>query len=252
MSLPPDPAPPVLAAGGALAELAQKYQRLLALDSEAPAGRNERRRQALRAVAERFPTALRERDALPRRELARRLQVVTQALAAAQAHGADGEAQSLAMIATTERWLAYALDLHAHLRALLTLRRHLVTRPPSAAAEDLRAGAALWDSPLSGPLSATLLERVRTPPAGGLTDMAYADVAARHGVTVAMVKDALFTVPATPPGADREAPSAAAVDREAPRGAAVVDREAPSAAVVNPASAPDPRGPGAPCASRLP
>lgn len=171
----------------ALVELAGKYDRLLALAPESLAGRTPARRDALRTLAERFPTALREWDALPRAELLRRAQV------AAPLRDAETWTPALAALCRAEPWLAYAADLHAHLRSLLALRRYLVTRPLAAAADDPARCAALWDSPLLGPdHDDDLLARVRRPPGGSLTALAYAEVAARHQVSVAALKRALF------------------------------------------------------------
>lgn len=110
--LPADPATaPEAERDRELAELLDKYERLLAL-RRAPAGRTEARREAMRDLSRRHPGALREWDALPEGELLRRRDVLRQALAADDAPPA-----------AQEPWLPFSLELHGRLRAILRQRR---------------------------------------------------------------------------------------------------------------------------------
>lgn len=138
-----------------LRDLLEKYDSLLTLHAGEP-GRTLDRRDALRAVAVRFPGALREWEELPLAELMRRRQRIAELLAVTEAEGS----QAASALAEHEPWLRYGLELHACLRALLSQCRSLAKQPGRR-----------------------------------LSELAYEEVAARHGVTAADVKHVLFSSP---------------------------------------------------------
>ena len=130
-------------------------------------------------------------DALPLAELVRRRDVVQKALSEAD----RGEAP--AALQGGEPWLAFALDLHTPLRALLRLR--LFLRAGAGPLDGARLDACQRHHDEGGPawpeaLSAARLSRIAAPPGGRLTDLACADVAQRHGVAASALKRALFSV----------------------------------------------------------
>jgi hypothetical protein len=135
-----------------LRALLDKYDLLLGLHAGEP-GRTVARRDAMRAVAARFPGALREWDELPPAVLAARRARVEALLAKVD----PGATPLSSALAAAEPWLRYSLELHAALRALLSRRRSHGTEPGRR-----------------------------------LSESAYVEIAARHGVSVAAVKQALF------------------------------------------------------------
>jgi len=132
--------------------LLEKYDLLLGLHAGEP-GRTVARRDAMRAVAARFPGALREWDELSKAVLAARRAHVAMLIAEV-----DAGATSLASaIADAEPWLRYALELHTALLELLSRRRSQQSEPGRR-----------------------------------LSESVYVEIAGRHGVSVAAVKQALF------------------------------------------------------------
>lgn len=192
-----------------LRRLLHKYELLLCLSRGEP-GRTEPRRDAMRAIAELFPAALREWEELPPAELARRHQQVTEQLAESERLGAHRSAA-----AEMADWLRYGLDLHDCLRAVLQLRRYLsqqaggrLPRGPRAASGD---GLPADRTPIPTTAHLTdchelvrgcevpwltvtpeLLRAIAAPASGRLTALAYDAVAARHGTTAARIKLAIF------------------------------------------------------------
>ncbi len=168
-----------------LQALREKYDRLLALHRDPP-GRSPARRQAMDEVARRFPGSLREWQALsPATLLARR-----EALSA-------WLATDLGAL-TLPAWVEYSLALHACLRVLLRLRQHEIAQP-TAAADWLAMAqqiAAEQDEPWLIPrIVPSLRALIAQPPGGQLSRLAYAEVAARFGVSEAAVKATLFAEP---------------------------------------------------------
>ncbi len=169
---------------------------LIALSRGIP-GRTAERREAMQALSRRFPGALREWDTQPHVELLRRREVVKQALA-------DAEARRPVQALSDEKepWLRYALDLHFHLREVLRLRRwtllHLPGRSSLAFIDDECLAACqrfherAGEPVLAGRLTAAVLAAIVSPPGGSLQSVAYAEVAAHHGVPVDAIKRALF------------------------------------------------------------
>ncbi len=135
-----------------LRELLEKYDLLLKLHEEPPK-KTLTRRQSLRQLAARFPSALREWEGLGVCELRHRHSCIVALLALRQS---DPSAAGAAL-ANGEAWLRYMLDLYGCLRRLL-------------------AGHA---------------DRPRQP-GRRLSELAYQEVAALHGVSVHDVKQALF------------------------------------------------------------
>lgn len=130
--------------------LLEKYDLLVGLHAGEP-GRTVERRDAMRAIAARFPGALREWDQLPKEVLAARRERVAAIVADVEVSGAGR------LLEDVEPWLRYSLELHTALLALLRRRRSQATEPGRR-----------------------------------LSEAAYVEIATRHGVTVAAVKQAIF------------------------------------------------------------
>jgi hypothetical protein len=172
---PPDP-DPARRLAVQLLDLVDKYRLLEALHAGEP-GRTIARRDAIRAVADRFPAAMREWDELPAEEITRRR-------AAVEALAAD-PAGALARLAAPElAWVRYAADLHERLRAALRVKRWLAGR---AVTDELAGEAARRFG-----LDRASLAAVAAPHNGRFTDQIYRDIAEIHHVTVAELKRALF------------------------------------------------------------
>lgn len=187
-----------------LRRLLHKYDLLLALSRGEP-GRTEERRDAMRAIAHRFPAALREWEQIAPEELGRRHRIVAEQVAAGERREA-----ALALDAASEGWLHDGLDLHDCLRAVLRLRGYLIRqaggRLPRGGAT---SPAALPPGPIAAHLAACqelvrgcevpwltvtpeLLGAIAEPAAGRLTALAYQAVAARHGTSTTTIKIAIF------------------------------------------------------------
>lgn len=223
-ALAPLPEPPAR-----LRRLLQKYDLLIRLSDSEP-GRTLQRRDDMRAIAQRFPAALREWEQQPAHELARRRQLVAAALAAF-ASGAERAADSASSPArapaaereAAEGWLRYGLDVHDCLRAVLKLRSYLSQqaggrlprgsarpdRPPAAgfAASVPACQALVADCEVPWLLvTSELLAAIADPARGRLTAIAYQAVAARHGVGETAIKQALFGADPAPAAGDSDAP----------------------------------------------
>jgi len=167
----------------ALVELVEKYRLLEELHRGEP-GRTVERRDAMRAIAERFPAAMREWDEASRDELRRRRGEVERVLAILVEDGARGRDE---LAAPANAWMRYSAQLHRRLRELLRVKRWLAGR---AVDDALAAEAARAFAPFA--IDRALLERVASPPGGRVAAIAYAEVAARNGVTVDEMKAFLF------------------------------------------------------------
>ena len=222
--------PPTLPAAQ-LRRLLHKYELLLCLRRGEP-GRTEQRRDAMRAIAQLFPAALREWEEQPAEELERRHRFVAEQLARTERPEPAGE---IGETTASEDWLRYGLDLHDCLRAVLQLRSYLSqqaggrlprgarampagARPASSAAERAEEPAAeRAEEPAAERPTAPTAERlavcqelvrgcavpwltvtpallgaIAEPAAGRLTALAYQAVADRHGTSPATIKTALF------------------------------------------------------------
>lgn len=164
------------------AELVEKYRLLADLEAGTP-GRTIERRDAIRAVTDRFPGAMREWDETPPAEIARR-RGEAERIAAALADPAHQE-EGLARLGAAENApLRFGADLHERLRAVLRVKRWLGGRPVSA---ELFAEAQAAHGVTAGELDA-----IANPDLGRLSEPVYRAVAGEHGVTVEELKRALF------------------------------------------------------------
>ena len=116
-----------------LEDMLERYQLLVALARGSP-GRTSARRDEMRALAARFPGALREKDQLPLRELERRRDEV-RALCAAVA---QDPAAAERLLAGAAAWLRYVLALQPLLLEILAVKR---ARPHSGQATRLAYAA---------------------------------------------------------------------------------------------------------------
>src|SRR5579883_1601363 len=162
-----------------VAEVVEKYRLLEALRRGQP-GRTAARRDAMRAIADRFPGALREWDEAPLDELVRRRREAEATLEALVA----GAESALERLGAGERdWLRYSMQVHGRLREALRVKRWLAGRAPT---EALAA-----DAERALEVSRSAVEAVAAP-GGRLSETIYRQVAAEHGVTVEELKAALF------------------------------------------------------------
>jgi hypothetical protein len=143
----------------ALRGLAWKYARLLALrDTHAATGAVAPRAE-LRALAERFPGALRELDRLPRAVLEARAEALRTALATG----------------VTAPWMGYQWAFHGALRGALVVRLRRGTLPPGALAQEASRAAGFA-------LDEGFVAAAQDPPQGRLTALAWRWVDALHGL----------------------------------------------------------------------
>ncbi|HEY1955717.1 MAG TPA: hypothetical protein VGH28_08890 [Polyangiaceae bacterium] len=158
----------------AWAELRAKYEEMLALRRLGDAPHDPRPRLA--ALAERFPGALREIDALPEDEIASRID----ALALAER---DPTAAT--------PWMHAMTRFHTLARAALFAKRALHERPAGSkgARSPLVEGAALDQDIFHGD------PRIAAPPRGRLMDLVYEKLAAELGTTPADAKRLVFGPP---------------------------------------------------------
>ncbi len=172
----------VAAALTRLADLLEKY-RLLDRLSRGEPGRTVERRDAMRAIADRFPAAMREWDEAPAAELGRRRGEIERVLDLILADLDGG--RGLAALAAPERaWIRWSGELHERLRALLAVKRWLAGREVS---DGIAAEAARRFG-----IDRARLEAIAAPPGGRVAAIAYAETAAAHEVTVDEIKAFLF------------------------------------------------------------
>lgn len=165
-----------------LAELAEKYRLLETLRRGEP-GRTEARRDAIRAIAERFPGAMREWDEVSLDELVRRRAEVERVLVALAGDG--GVAVARALLAAPERaFIGYASELHERLRAALEVKRWLAGR---AIGDELAREAERRFG-----IGSARLSELASPAGGRMTEAIHREVAALFGVTVEALKAELY------------------------------------------------------------
>ncbi|HEY0713866.1 MAG TPA: hypothetical protein VGF45_14395 [Polyangia bacterium] len=171
---PPAPPPSTLEPSPEeLHALADKYRTLLGWRQRRDADQPAPERASLRALAERYPGALRELDTLGEAELARR--------AAAAASAAQG--------GPCEAWMAWILALHRLLAAALYLKRESRVSGADVKGESLRPTAeSLARMPLSDELMRALIE----PPGGRITPVALTAIAVHFGQPPALVAATLL------------------------------------------------------------
>jgi hypothetical protein len=181
-----------------LAALIDKYQRLVALRLsreelerqgimrlEGEAGRA--RHKETRALAHRFPAALRELDELDSNALQARLREVEEEIA----RGASA-------IGPARRWIVLMLDLHGSLRLGLAVKGWWLRQdaPHSAAAAllpALRQWLAGHPDLAHADVDDAMLLRYLRPPGGRLLKAVLADLAMRHGLGEDDLRRILFT-----------------------------------------------------------
>lgn len=171
-------AAPVEHCGRPVHDLLAKYHEMRAMRADDAAGLSADPRPRMRALAERFPGALREIDELPPALLDARIA----ALEAAR----RGEAP-------LPRWARAATDYHGWMRAILRLRRvagRLRDRP-SALAWIAGSYAPSGDEPAAPELEA-VVEQVLRPPRGRLNPWLFAHLAGRHGLSAAELEAEIF------------------------------------------------------------
>ena len=169
----------------ALRGLLDKYRLLLALHQAKPE-RSPARRQSMADVARRFPGALREWQALSPAALQERHDHLQSWVAA------DALPTSL------PAWVDYSLALHAWLRLILALRERSPREadgPPFVRLQMAQQICAeLGEPTLAARITPSLIEQIDRPfgIGGQLSRVAYAAVAAQHGVSIEDVKAVLF------------------------------------------------------------
>jgi hypothetical protein len=173
-----------------LADLSDKYAALAELGAGEP-GRTTVRRDAMRRVAARFPAALREFDQTHAEERERRAREIDETISALVADLERGS--GLPRLDDPARaWIRPTAELHAYLRELLKVKRFLGGRSPTDAefaAWHAEAGDPRW--PLEH-WTRERLDQVASPPRGRVTDLAYDEVAARHGMDAARLRRELY------------------------------------------------------------
>jgi hypothetical protein len=146
----------------AVADLAEKYRRMLALRARLIDGGEAAARDELRALATAWPGALRELDTLPTDEIAARLAAL----------------EAVAAGAPPPSWAVWMDGYHALVRVAIALRAR-----DAVAAERLALDAALTDE------ERALLAR---PPHGRVMAAVFTILGARHGADARALWDALF------------------------------------------------------------
>ncbi len=190
-----------------LADLAEKYELLIALGRGEP-GRTLERRDDMRRIAARFPGALREWEERGLEELETRQAEVARLCDVLLADPLASD-QHLARAAD---WVRYALHLHPLLVEILAVKRWIAAQVGGVCrgmTPELSAAFAVWYGRRRAQVpgaelwaawfTPAHLDRVAQPPAGQVTRLAYAAVAEHFGVPVTEVKQVLFGVPGRPP-----------------------------------------------------
>ncbi len=162
---------------GQMHELLAKYREMSAMRADHDAGRDADPRPRMRALAARFPGALREIDELP----------------AALIDGRIADLEASIAGAPLPLWARAAADYHAWMRVALALRRH------AGRVRD-RVAALAWIEtsylPREGEPAAreliAVVEQVLHPPEGRLNRWIFAHLAPRHGLSAAELEAAIF------------------------------------------------------------
>jgi len=161
-----------------MSDLLAKYHEMRAMRADDAAGSSGDPRPRMRALAARFPGALREIDELPEALLDARIA----ALEAAR----RGEAP-------LPRWARAAADYHGWMRAILRLRRVAGRLRDRQRALEWIAGsyAPSEHEPAASELT-RVVEQVLRPPRGRLNPWLFAHLAARHGLSAAELESEIF------------------------------------------------------------
>lgn len=172
---------PSAASAAAIQALLDKYREIKRLREEHVAGEHEDPRPRLRALARRFPGALRELDELPMEEIDARLALLLAALERAQ---------------PVPAWVDLQLAYHGWMRAALRIKRIAHGRGAAHADAVLAELTARYvpdahDPPLAS-FDLVAVTAILEPAAGRLNPWVYARVAALLGVDADAVRRALF------------------------------------------------------------
>jgi hypothetical protein len=169
------------ASDAAVVTLLDKYREIKRLRDEHVSGEEQDPRPQLRALAARFPGALRELDELPMAEIEARLAVLRDVLARARPAPA---------------WVALQLAYHGWMRAALRIKR--IARGRDSAHADAvlaelpeRYAPDAYDPPLAS-FDRAMITAILEPLDGRLNPWVYAQVAATAGVDPDAVRRALF------------------------------------------------------------
>lgn len=176
-----------------LVELVEKYRLLERLRRDEP-GRTRSRRDAMRAVAARFPAALREWDELPLDEVVRRRELCERLCEVAA--GGDEQVVRAALAEAGHAFVRYGLALHGRLREALAVKRFLGGLSSLGSSE---RAARLAAAALRFGRTRAELEAIAEPPRGRLTELVYAEAARAEGVPVECFKATLFGTDAPSP-----------------------------------------------------
>ena len=172
----PEPRVPSRAAIEALLD---KYREMRRMRAEHAAGLASDPKPEMRALAARFPGALREIDELPYERIEERIDVLEAVLRA------ETDAPA---------WARYAVDYHGFLRAALRIKRACTGCPTVDDAIALVCGTyrPADDEPSLEAIGEDGIRAIVRPDRGRLNPWVYARVAELHGVTPDDVRLALF------------------------------------------------------------
>ena len=162
-----------------LSGLLDKYRRLLRLRTEPT---TEAPRDELRRLARQYPGSLRELDRLPLESIAARI-------AALEA--------VLELTREPEAWMSLQVSYHGFMRATLRVKRWAREWPEDAAEARRRLAeryVAAEDEPEIAFFDEAVIAAIRRPEKGRLNPFVIRVVAARFGMGVGAVADALFGV----------------------------------------------------------
>jgi hypothetical protein len=145
-------------------ELLEKYLEMRELRRLDAAGKLADPKPRMRALAKRFPGALREIDELPPEIIQKRIDALEK----------EGE---------PERWMIAMARFHEAMRDVLAIKRVIGRRKPTPALRRAarRACSGDWD-----------LDRVARPPGGRLTDVVFEHVAEEMGITPRAARELVF------------------------------------------------------------
>ena len=169
----------------AVRALRDKYREMLALRSEHARGESHAPQPRMRALARRFPGALRELDELPLELIEERLRSLDEALA----HGPPFAATP---------WIGLQVGYHAWMRAALHVKRLSRGRRGDAleaVLSELEAAqreASSTDDPEAPQLDRAAVSVILQPPGGRLGPWVLGQVARLAGVDPETVRRALF------------------------------------------------------------
>ncbi len=162
-----------------IAALRSKYVEIQRMREEHDSGTAVDPRADMRALAARFPGALRELDDLTRDELDARIRALDEALQDPSA---------------LPRWAELLVAYHGWMRAALRIKRLIACAPDAAAAHALVHApyTAAPDEPELSRWDADRVREVRRPPGGRLHPWIVTQLAADHSLDPTVVTTTLF------------------------------------------------------------